>query len=188
MTGAWWCRAALCSGVRGSVLGGVIAVGLSLGLAPAAYADCAERPAPSAHAFEGTVIATDDGGRTATVVTENGDQVTVENPAADGVSSSDRRFAVGALYEFHPTNATSPYRDNGCTATRRLWGPRPAPIEPGQGFLPAWLPVDDHAGAAGYALVLAPVVLAVLAIGVGFGMTRRKGAAGPPDVQRESSS
>jgi hypothetical protein len=153
------------------VLGGALAVGMSLGIAPPAYADCAGPAVPAAHAFEGTVIVVVDDGHTATVVLENGRQVIVES-SSPGTSSS-RRFAVGALYEFHPTNASSPYRDNNCTATRRLWGPAPTQPQPRDGFLPGWLPVDEQAGVAGYALALAPVALVVLAIGTGFGIARR---------------
>ncbi|MGH3487981.1 MAG: hypothetical protein ACRDP8_08720 [Actinopolymorphaceae bacterium] len=155
-------------------LAGAVAVGLGIALTTptAAHASCAGPAAPSADAFRGTVIATEDAGHTGTVVVESGEQVTVEGGQSG--ASSARRFAVGAFYEFHPTNTTSPYAVNGCTATRRLWGPRPAPVEPHKDVLPAWLPVDEQAGPPGYGLLLASVVLLVLAIGAGLGMTRQR--------------
>ena len=32
----------------------------------------------------------------------------------------DRSYQIGGRYEFHPTNATSPFVDNECTATQLL--------------------------------------------------------------------
>jgi hypothetical protein len=166
----WWVEAG--GVVACYALAGAVAVGLggALMTPTLAHASCAGPAAPSADAFWGTVIATEDAGYTATVVVESGEQVTVEG-GQSGVSSA-RRFAVGAFYEFHPTNATSPYAVNGCTTTRRLWGPRPAPVEPHPDFLPAWLPVDEQAGVVGYGLLVAAVVPLVLAVGAGLGMTR----------------
>jgi hypothetical protein len=35
--------------------------------------------------------------------------------STSGFTSGNRAFDIGARYEFHPTNATSPFEDNICT-------------------------------------------------------------------------
>lgn len=129
-----------------------------LGVAPAT-ASCAADPAPSAYAFEGTVVATSENDRVAEVVLDSGDTVTVRGTQdsswfSHSESSVDRRFALGGRYEFHPLNDTSPFMDSACTATRQLSGPQLSEVAPRaeDGVLPAWLPVDEQAGPIGYLL------------------------------------
>lgn len=134
-----------------------------------AQASCAREPEPSPHAFTGTVVSVEKGGRVATVRTEDGREVTVVGAGdlnSDAATSVDRRYAVGARYEFHPLNSTSPFQDNACTATRQLSGPHPEPVEPREDRLPGWLPVDEDAGPIGYAL-LPGMLLAAAACAVG---------------------
>jgi hypothetical protein len=138
---------------------------------PAANASCAGSPAESPHAFVGTVINTSEENRIATVITDDGRRVTVlgtEDTSwlSESFSSIDRRYALGARYAFHPTNATTPYRDNTCTATHNLAGPDLQPLEPSKEFLPGWLPVDEQAGPIGYALFFGPVLAG--AVGLAF--------------------
>jgi hypothetical protein len=140
--------------------------------APAAMASCVtSHPPRSPYAFVGTVIDTDANDRIATVVTDDGTRVTVDGLQAGGrffnsISEVDRRFAVGARYEFHPLNGKSPYRDNSCTATRKLAGPAVPPLPAAPKWLPAWLPVDEQAGPLGYALVVSPVIAVLVAGGL----------------------
>ena len=151
------------------VLTAGLVVAATLAAAPAANASCAEPPIESPHAFEGTVIDTREEDRIATVITDKGRQVTVLGTSDDSWftesgSSVDRRYALGGRYEFHPTNASDPYRDNACTATRKIAGPGPQPLEPNRDFLPGWLPVDEQAGPVGYVLFFGPVVAAALGL------------------------
>lgn len=106
--------------------------------------------------FTGVVVSTSMQGRVALVQTAEG-IVEVRGTAVDSgnaVTSVDRTYVVGGRYEFHPTNAASPYEDNACTATRLL-GTSPIPAaadEAGtRGTAAAGLTV---AGAAAAALVL----------------------------------
>jgi hypothetical protein len=76
----------------------------------------------SPDAFVGTVINTQKHDRVATVITDGGRRVTVIGSLVPGsfletFGSTDRRYAVGGRYEFHPINSESPYLDNTCTAT-----------------------------------------------------------------------
>jgi hypothetical protein len=151
------------------VVGTVIAAVLVM--TPAANASCAGSPAESSHAFVGTVIDTSEEDRIATVITDGGRRVTVLGTDdtswfSESFSSIDRRYALGARYEFHPTNASTPYRDNVCTATHKLAGPSLRPLEPSEEFLPGWLPVDEQAGPIGYALFFGPVLAG--AVGLAF--------------------
>jgi hypothetical protein len=145
----------------------------------AAYASCATEAMVSPYAFIGTVISTEKADRIATVITDSGRQVKVLGTPDTGwfsksFSSTDRRYAVAGRYEFHPINAESPYRDNSCTATHQLAGPRLRPLEPTAEFLPAWLPVDEQAGPVGYLLFFGPVAAATaLLIFVGRKVFRR---------------
>jgi hypothetical protein len=142
---------------------------VTLAAAPAANASCAGPPAESVNAFVGTVIDTREEDRIATVITDEGRRVTVLGTSDDSwfvesSSSVDRRYALGGRYEFHPTNASDPYRDNACTATHKIAGPEPQPLEPRREILPAWLPVDEQAGPVGYVLFFGPVVAAALGL------------------------
>lgn len=137
----------------GTLLGAVL-IPLSPGVA---LASCAGPPEPSPYAFTATVIKTEEHGRVATVVTDAGRQVQVFGTQdaswfSNSYSSVDRRFALGARYEFHPLNDQTPYRDNSCTATRQLAGPELTPDEGSVQYLPSWLPVDEQAGPVGYLL------------------------------------
>ena len=89
--------------------------------APAA-ASCAGSPTPSAQRFVGTVVDVKDEDTLAVVRREDGATVVVlgAQPESKGRSSIDRTFKENATYEFHPRNATSPYADDACTATRLL--------------------------------------------------------------------
>jgi hypothetical protein len=148
------------------VLVTVLIVGV-LGGAPAAHASCATEAQVSPYAFIGTVISTEKKDRVATVITDNGQRVTVLGTQgtswfSESYSSSDRRYALGGRYEFHPLNAESPYRDNRCTATHQLAGPPLRPLEPAKEFLPGWLPVDEQAGLVGYLLFFGPIAAGVV--------------------------
>jgi hypothetical protein len=156
----------------------VVAAGcLLLGgfVAPAAYASCAEAP----YAFVGTVIYTKKQERIATVITDSGRQVKVVGAQdrawfSRSFSSTDRRYALGGRYEFHPINADTPYLDNSCTATQQLAGPRLRPRQAAIDFLPPWLPVDEQAGPVGYLMFFGPVAAAItLLIVVGRKTFRR---------------
>lgn len=117
-----------------------------LGSAGVADASCVLPPTTSASSFTGTVLTTQNRDRIARVRTDAGAEVTVlgtESPDANSASSVDRTFVPGARYEFHPVSDASPFRDNACTATRRLTGPGPAPVAaelPDTG-VPGYLPV-----------------------------------------------
>jgi len=155
----------------------VTAAGFTLVSAAPAAASCAVPASPSPYAFTGTVVETRDDGREALVRTESGREVTVLGSAEPGsITSVDRQFAVGARYEFHPLNDSSPYRDNACTATKRLSGPEyTADTEDGfLSSLPGWLPVDDDAGPGPVVLaLLVPAVLLVTAAGLVVARMRR---------------
>jgi hypothetical protein len=130
----------------------------------AAVGSCAGPPSPSPHAFTATVVDTEAAGRVATVVTDDGETLTVTGAEDRGsVTSVDRQYAVGGRYEFHPINSEAPYRDNACTATRQLSGPT-AQGAPSAGLLPGWLPVDEQAGPAGLALFFGPLLAGALVV------------------------
>jgi hypothetical protein len=105
---------------------------MSLGLAAAAgatvsagAAECPGTPSASPYSFTGTVTQVRSHGLIATVRTEGGQNVEVRSGrSADSTTSEARRYAVGGVYEFHPTNSTSPFIDDACTATRQLSGPQ----------------------------------------------------------------
>ena len=146
-------------------------IGVSSGMA---HASCGGPPEPSPHAFTGTVIETGEHGRVATVVTDAGHRVQVLGTQdtswfTNSYSSVDRRYALGARYEFHPLNGEPPYRDNACSATTHLAGPDLTSVEAGAQFLPGWLPVDEQAGPLGYLLFGAA---AAIPIAVGAGVLR----------------
>jgi len=147
------------------VLVAVLIIG-AVGGAPAAYASCATEATASPYAFIGTVISTAKKDHVATVIIDNGRRVTVLGTEGgdwfSGFSSTDRRYALGGRYEFHPINAESPYVDNICTATHQLTGPGLQPLEPVQEFLPSWLPADEQAGLVGYLLFFGPVAAGIV--------------------------
>lgn len=144
---------------------------LSTLVASPAVASCAtDSPVPSPNAFLGTVVETDEDGRVAEVVTDDGESVTVRGTEDTGwfsnsYSSVDRRYARGGRYEFHPLNDESPYSDNACTATHQISGPRLSSSgeeQSQQGVLPAWLPIDEQAGPLGYLLFFGPMAAGAL--------------------------
>lgn len=98
----------------------LLACAAILPLGPAASASCAGTPTLSPYAFQGRVEQTDDSGRLAQVMTEDGRRVLVQGGETErGVATgNDRTFVPHAKYEFHPTNESSPFHDNACTATR----------------------------------------------------------------------
>jgi hypothetical protein len=157
----------------------------SVAAAPAANASCAEPPTESPHAFVGTVIDTREEDRIATVITDEGRRVIVLGTSDDSwfvesSSSVDQRYALGGRYEFHPTNASDPYRDNACTATHKISGPGLRPLEPSSEFLPGWLPIDEQAGPGGYVLFFGTSVAAALGLALlaGFAWRHRHKTAG----------
>jgi hypothetical protein len=99
----------------------LVVITVALGAAPAA-ASCAGPAAGSAHMFTGVVVSTSLQGRVARVQTADGIVEVRGTPVDSGnaATSVDRTYVVGGRYEFHPTNAASPYADNACTATRLL--------------------------------------------------------------------
>lgn len=98
--------------------------------------------------FEGVVTAVRSKERIATVRTDDGRTVEVRGGSSLAVSSVDRTFEAGGRYEFHPINASSPFEDNACTATRlQSQGPVPQSSR-------TW-PVALLAGAAAAVLALA---------------------------------
>lgn len=153
-------------------LGLFLGLAATLALAGPAQASCAGPPTDSPYAFTGTVVEVDDSSRVATVVLDDGSEVVVQGgPDLGGsaATSVDRHYTLGGRYEFHPSNDTSPFQDNACSATRQLSGPTPGTAEPNEDQLPGWLPVDEQAGPDGYAAVGAVVaatiaLLAVLAV------------------------
>jgi hypothetical protein len=130
-----------------------VVIGVATGLPVAA--SCAESPSPSPYAFEGVVTQVRSDGRVATVRTDSGDVVQVIGGETDANQSSsvDRQYAVGGRYEFHPTNAKSPYQDNACTATRQLSGPAYDPSMNADGS--SWFGKGWFIGAVFIALLLA---------------------------------
>ena len=106
---------------------------------PPAYASCATEAIVSPYAFVGTVISTERKDHVATVITDSGQRVTVlgtEGGFPGSFRSTDRCYALGGCYEFHPLDGESPYRDNICTATQQLAGPRLRPMPPPNDLLP----------------------------------------------------
>ncbi len=101
-----------------------VVMGLAvLGAAPA-HASCAfANPPASPYRFTGVVVRTDLGQRIAYVTTDDGRDVVVRGTEAtqeNGYTSVDRTYLTGHVYEFHPSNASSPYRDSICSATTDL--------------------------------------------------------------------
>ena len=148
----------------------LVALFLLVPAGPAA-GSCVLPPRTSPHAFTGTVVAVSHGGREATVrLPDGGRAVVVGGPPGASATSVDRVYAVGATYEFHPLDATSPFQDNACTATRQLSGPvastaggtgadrMPARLPVEQGSLVSWLPVAGVVAIGGLALVVALAV------------------------------
>jgi hypothetical protein len=84
------------------------------------------------------VISTERKDHIATVITDSGQRVTVlgtEGGFPESFRSTDRRYALGGLYEFHPLNGESPYRDNICTATQQLAGSAASAVAASERFL-----------------------------------------------------
>jgi hypothetical protein len=109
------------------------APGLFVGAAPEASASCAAPPSVSPWVFTGTVVSTERDGRVAAVQTDDGHRVEVvgtTSTSTNGFTSVDRAYEVGARYEFHPANSTSPFQDNICTRTHVI-SPATAATTPG---------------------------------------------------------
>jgi hypothetical protein len=154
---------------------------LLLGMPGAAHASCAEPPTDSPYAFTGTVLSVNADGRLAHVRRDDGNRVDVHGGPTlrDDVGTSvDRHFAAGGRYEFHPRNASSPFQDDACTATRQLSGPSPAPVEPHDDRLPDWLPIDEQAGPSGYAIGVAAGLLVLAAVTAAFAFMSRRSSGG----------
>jgi hypothetical protein len=99
----------------------LVVAGLIAATGAPASASCVGSPSPSPYAFNGTVVSTEADGRIAEVIAQDGRKVEVRGtPDASAITTVDRTYQVGARYEFHPVNDSSPYEDNACTATRKL--------------------------------------------------------------------
>lgn len=86
-----------------------------------AFASCATREGVrSTWSFEGVVTAVRSRDRIASVRTDDGRTVEVRGGRSRSISSVDRTYKPGGRYEFHPLDASSPFQDNACTATRLL--------------------------------------------------------------------
>ena len=162
------------------VLVAILAMWLFVMTAGVADASCARPPTPSAHRFSGVVVTATDGGRTATVRTDDGRTVTVagRGDSSGAITSVDRTYTAGTRYEFHPLNATSPYRDNACTATRQL----SQPTAPGGGASGA----GDHTSGTGAAGWLAAGAFALVLLVLGAVGIRRRAvnSGGSPAAPR----
>jgi hypothetical protein len=98
-----------------------VAIGIFATPSAANAADCVQTPPLSPHVFNGTVVSIESSGRVASVRTDDGADVRViGTPSETGVTTVDRTYKVGARYEFHPLNASSPFQDNACTRTRQI--------------------------------------------------------------------
>ncbi|MFD1542807.1 hypothetical protein [Nonomuraea guangzhouensis] len=96
-----------------------VAMGILATPSAAVAADCVQTPPASPHVFTGTVVSVESSGRVATVRTDDGAEVKViGTPSETAVSTVDRAYDVGARYEFHPLNATSPFNDNAFVRLR----------------------------------------------------------------------
>jgi hypothetical protein len=166
----------------------VVAAGAFSLLVPSsvARADCVGPPSPSQYAFMGTVIDTEERGRVATVITDQGQTLTVlgtrdRSWLTNSYTSVDRRYALGGRYAFHPRNSDPPFQDDACSATRQLAGPRLQAPEPSEsaGFLPKWLPVDEQAGPIGYLLFFGPLAAGILFLVVVARKLRRRRRIAP---------
>jgi len=140
-----------------------VAVGAlaTLMLLPAAghAASCAGQPLESAHRFVGVVQAVDVTGRIATVRSADGRTVTVRGGPSqvNAMTTTDRSYAVGVWYEFHPVNDADPYEDNVCTATHELTS---APA----GGVSAGLPDAGGGGAGWWPQTVIAVLVVVAAV------------------------
>ena len=154
---------------------------LLVGLPGTAHASCAEAPTDSPYAFTGTVLSVDADGRLAQVRRDDGSRVDVRGGPVlrEGLATSvDRTFTEGGRYEFHPRNASSPFQDDACTATQQLSGPRPAPVEPRDDRLPAWIAIDEQAGLGGYAVGAAAGLLVLAAVTAALAFMSRRSSGG----------
>ena len=149
------------------VLVAVLIIG-AVGGAPAAYASCATEATASPYAFIGTVISTEKKDRVATVITDNGRQVTVLGTEGggwfSGFSSADRRYALGGRYD-SPSNQCriAVPGQQIATATHQLAGPGLRPLEPVQG-VPARLATCRRTSRFGGYLVFFGPVAAEIAL------------------------
>lgn len=118
----------------------------------------------------------------ATVVRKDG--VVVEVHGGTGrlgaIGPDDRIFVVGAVYQFEPLNAASPYNDSLCTATKIIWSPTVGGAFPNTDPEQPWLGYSafDFAVVGIVALMLGGVIGA--RVGFGRGMK-----AGPPEEDEE---
>jgi hypothetical protein len=149
----------------------VVAVLLVLAPSPAIASCATDRPPRSPAAFAGLVVAVRSEGRVATVRTDAGTEVQVRGTPGDGLSqgtSVDRTYERGGRYEFHPVNASSPYEDNSCTATRLLSMESLPPVPADSG------PGPTGSGLAPTTVVLLALSFALVAAVVAGGLLRRR--------------
>lgn len=115
---------------RAGIAAAAAAVTCVLSVAAPAYASCAAPPSASPHQFTGLVLTTSRDGRDAQVRTLQGARVEVVGTpgVGDEHTSVDRSYQVGTWYVFDPSNGTSPFRDDICTATHPLPPSRTASV------------------------------------------------------------
>ena len=136
----------------------------------------------SRYAFQGSVVALGNGGLDATVVRKDG--VVVEVHGGTGrlgaIGPDDRVFVVGAVYQFEPLNAASPYKDSLCTATKVIWSPT-------VGTFPDTDPAQSWLGYSAFDFAMVGIVALMLggAIGARVGFGRGMKALPPEDDEDE---
>jgi hypothetical protein len=139
-------------------------------------------PSLSPYAFQGSVVALGNGGLDATVVRKDG--VVVEVHGGTGrlgaIGPDDRIFVVGAVYQFEPLNAASPYKDNLCTATKIIWSPT-------VGTFPDTDPEQPWLGYSAFDFAIVGIVALMLGgvIGARVGFGRGMKALPPEDDDEE---
>jgi hypothetical protein len=138
-------------------------------------------PTQSPYSFQGSVVALGNGGLDATVVRKDGVVVEVQGGTGrlGAIGPDDRIFVVGAVYQFEPLNAASPYKDSLCTATKVIWSPTVG-VFPNTDPKQPWLGYSafDFAAVGIVALMLGGIIGA--RVGFGRGMK-----AQPPDDDDE---
>jgi hypothetical protein len=146
-------------------------------------------PAPSAtlslspYAFQGSVVALGNGGLDATVVRKDGVVVEVQGGTGrlGAIGPDDRIFVVGAVYQFEPLNAASPYKDSLCTATKVIWSPT-------VGTFPDTDPEQSWLGYSAFDFAMVGIVGLMLGgvIGARVGFGRGMKARPPEDEDDEA--
>lgn len=168
----------------------MIIAGLATAASPfggaTAHASCMQSPLASPYHFTGTVTTLSNAGRTATARTDDGRTVIVLGSEADepnAATSVDRTYEVGAKYEFHPLNDTSPYRDNACTATHLIGASSPGPSG-----LAAAAGSGTASGEPSTSLWAAMSAAAILLSGAGLWLLRRRTSKSTTGFREETTT